>query len=122
MARGHRASGCPGFSNGGTSHSSARRPAGRSCASLVPSNRAWVRSSDVFDETGPLPTAYLKRFACSMLGVLFFCHCFESSLGQETTGPVRGLIYYAVEELDNNRIVLQGTAGSEGIAFDRLIL
>ncbi len=35
---------------------------------------------------------------------------------------VTGLVYYAVEDLDNPQQVLRGFAGSAGVAFDRLIL
>ncbi|HVR37146.1 MAG TPA: carbohydrate-binding domain-containing protein [Methylomirabilota bacterium] len=36
--------------------------------------------------------------------------------------PVTGLLYFAVEDLDNNRVVQRGIAGSQGFAFDQLVL
>jgi hypothetical protein len=40
---------------------------------------------------------------------------------QEST-RLNGLFYYAVEDLDNDRVVARGIAGSQGIAFDNLVL
>lgn len=58
---------------------------------------------------------------CLLLGA-FFCH-FDRLVAQ-TASPtlVTGLLYFAVEDLDNNRVVQRGTAGSQGIAFDELLL
>ncbi len=39
-----------------------------------------------------------------------------------TAAPVTGLIYYSVENQDADRVEQRGTAGSAGVAFDRLIL
>lgn len=43
-------------------------------------------------------------------------------LPAQTAAPVTGLIYYSVENRDAERVEQRGTAGSAGIAFDRLIL
>ena len=106
---------------------SGRRPADRSHVHQSPPNCALVKRRDVFGgmpktagETPALPGTFRTLFAGIAIGVLNpFCYL-ERSLGQEQT--VRGLVYCAIEELDNNLIVLQGTAGSQGVAFDRLIL
>jgi hypothetical protein len=44
------------------------------------------------------------------------------SLAQPSRTPVTGLLYYAIEDLDNRRVVQRGTAGSQGIAFDEILL
>jgi len=69
------------------------------------------------------PSASPSRFQSSILfASLVGTLCGHLCVAQPSGSPVRGLIYYAVEELDNSRIVLQGTAGSQGVVFDRLIL
>ncbi|MBI2927015.1 MAG: hypothetical protein HYY24_15075 [Verrucomicrobia bacterium] len=43
-------------------------------------------------------------------------------LAQPSGSSITGLLYYAVEDLEGKRVVQRGTAGSQGIAFDQLIL
>lgn len=45
-----------------------------------------------------------------------------ASIHAATAAPVTGLIYYSVENQEAQRVEQRGTAGSAGVAFDRLIL
>ena len=53
---------------------------------------------------------------------MFVLLCHPIGQGLHAQDKLTGLFYYAVEDLDNNRVVARGIAGSQGAAFDNLIL
>ncbi|MGK0237345.1 MAG: hypothetical protein ACI92G_000804 [Candidatus Pelagisphaera sp.] len=56
--------------------------------------------------------------------ILFFIIVFVWNPSRLAMGQaaVRGLVYYAVENLDNDSVVTRGVTGSQGVAFDNLTL
>jgi len=63
---------------------------------------------------------FFRLFCSFAFSVSLFSHCTESFAAREYSRTLRGLSYNSVEERDNNRISLPGTAGGPSTGFDVL--